>query len=174
MDLHEIQIRDEATGGKSTIYVITFFDDAIRLITHYRLIDDKRSDTCVTALAQAVEMWAAPCMLGIDDGGEVAGAVSASILQKYDVSHWRTTTHTPQRKGKRERFWGSLESFRKGGFSERLIADIVGFYNTATRHSCGHELECPNAVVNVTISNDLIWAPQSQKSWLMSRLPYDV
>jgi hypothetical protein len=72
-----------------------------------------------------------------------------------------------------ERFWGSLESVRKEGFSEKLIADIVGFYNTTWTHgalkmtphaarSPGINWRDPNAVIDATISNNLLWTPQSQ------------
>jgi transposase InsO family protein len=133
-DLYEIQVRDEATGGTSMIYVTAFLDDASRFIMHYRLIHDKRSDASAAVLAEAFEMWAAPCVLGSDNGAEFTGATFVGILQQYGVSHWRTTHQTPQPNGKMEHFWGSLESAREGGFSERLIADIVGFYNTMSTH----------------------------------------
>jgi transposase InsO family protein len=97
---------------------------------HYRLIHDKRSDTCAAVLAEAFELWAPPCVLGSDNGGEFTGAAFTSVLQQFGVFHWRTTPDTPEQNGKMERFWGTLESARRGGFSEELIADIVRFYNT--------------------------------------------
>jgi transposase InsO family protein len=119
-DLHEIQVRDEATGGTSRIYVIAFLDDASRFVMHYRLIYDKRSDPCAAFLAEACQMWAAPCVLGSDNGGKFTGAACARILQEYGVSHWRKTPIPRNKTGKMERFSGSLESVRKGGFSEKL------------------------------------------------------
>jgi transposase InsO family protein len=128
-DLHEIQRRDEATGGTPTIYVLAFLDDPSRFIMHYHPMPGKRSDTCAAVLAEAFEMWAVPCVLGSDNGGEFTGAAFASILQQYGVSHWRTGPARRKQNGKMERFSGSLESARKWGFSEKLIADIPGFDN---------------------------------------------
>jgi hypothetical protein len=58
MDLHEMQIFDERTGGTSTMYLIAFLDDASRFIMQYRLITDKRSETCAAVLADAFQVWA--------------------------------------------------------------------------------------------------------------------
>jgi hypothetical protein len=55
-DLYEIHVRDEATGGTSTGYVISFLDDASRFIMHYHAIHDKRSDTYAPVLAEAFEI----------------------------------------------------------------------------------------------------------------------
>jgi transposase InsO family protein len=72
-----------------------------------------------------------------------------------------------------ERFWGTLESARRGGFSEELIADIVRFYNTTWTHgalkrtpraarTAGINWRAPNAVIDATISNNLIWGARPQ------------
>jgi transposase InsO family protein len=74
-------------------------------LTRSLRIETRRSHTCAAVLAEALEMWAAPCVLGSDNSGEFTGAAFTSILQQYGVSHWRTTPHTPQQNGKMERFW---------------------------------------------------------------------
>jgi hypothetical protein len=53
-----MQTFDEKTGGASKIYLIAFPDDASRFIMQYRLIADKRSETCAAVLADAFQVWA--------------------------------------------------------------------------------------------------------------------
>jgi hypothetical protein len=73
-----------------------------------------------------------------------------------------------------ERFWRSLESAQKRGVPEKLIADMVGFYNTTWTQgalkmtpqaacAAGIDWRAPNAVIDPTISNNVTWAPQSQE-----------
>jgi hypothetical protein len=63
-----------------------------------------------------------------------------------------------------ERFWGIFERARKGGFSEKLIADIVGALKMTPHaaRAAGINWRASNTVISATISDNFIWAPQLQ------------
>jgi transposase InsO family protein len=87
---------DERPGGASTIYLIAFLDDTSRFIVPYHVIADKGSEMCAAVLPDTLQVWAPPCVLGSDNGGEFTGAVFTSLLHQYGVRTWRTTPYTPQ------------------------------------------------------------------------------
>jgi putative transposase len=100
---------------------MAFLDDASRFIMHYRFIADKRSETCAAVLADVFQVWARPCVLGSDNGGEFTGAAFTGLLHQYGVTTWRTTPYTPQQNGKMERFWRTLDNAGNGSCSENTI-----------------------------------------------------
>jgi transposase InsO family protein len=134
MDLDDMQILDQRTGGASMIHLIAFLDDASRFIMHYRLIPDKRSEKCAAVLADALQMWAPPCLLGSDNGGEFRGAAFTSLLRQYGATAWRTAPSMPQQNGKMERFWQTLDKARDGFCSEDTMAYIISQYNHIWEH----------------------------------------
>jgi transposase InsO family protein len=103
-DLYELHVPDETTGGTRISHLIAFLDDASRFIMHPRLIPDKRADTCAAVLAETFQMWAAPCVLRTDNGGEFTGEAFTSVRRRHGVTSWRTKPYTPEQNGKMELF----------------------------------------------------------------------
>jgi transposase InsO family protein len=173
MDLYEMQMFDERTGGAFTIYHIAFLDDASGIIMHYRLIADKRSETCAAVLADAFQVWAPPCVLGSDNGGDFTSAAFTNLLSQYSVTPWRTTPYTPQPNGKMERFWRTLDNARNGSCFEGTIAYIISQYNHTwedkeldmtpeAARRVGASWRAPGAIIDASIVGNLDWSPQSQ------------
>jgi transposase InsO family protein len=108
--------------------------DLSRFIMHRRLRGDKRSDTCTAVLADAFQLWAHPCVLGSDNGGEFTGAAFTNLLREHGMTAWRTVPHTAEHNGKMERLWRTLERARVEGCTEKLMAVIIQEYTTTLEH----------------------------------------
>jgi transposase InsO family protein len=138
---------------------------------HYRLIADKRSETCAAVLADALKVCAPPCVLGSDSGGEFTGAAFTSLLHQYGVTTGRTTPYTPQQNGKIERFWRTFDNARNCPCSEDIIAYIISQYNHIWEHkaldmtpeaarSVGVKWRAQEAIIEENIFRNLDWFPQ--------------
>jgi transposase InsO family protein len=96
-----------------------------------------------------------------------------TVLNQYVVIHWRTTPHTPEQNGKRERFWRTLDKARHDQCNKELIERIVLHYNGMWHHR-GVQItpeaarraipnwRSPDAVIVPEIESYLNWLSRSE------------
>jgi transposase InsO family protein len=141
-DLHEINWTSPEKAEPFKVYMIAFLDDASRYIMYYELLSDKTVDSTAKALRHALAIWPAPHVITSDNGGEFIGDKFTTVMRFHCIVAWHTKPHTPQQNGKMERFWGTIETCRKGECNATQIERIIYEYNKHWIHSA---LQCTPA-----------------------------
>jgi transposase InsO family protein len=109
--------------------MITFIDDASRMIMGYRFLPNKTSYETALALEETLrQSGCIPYAIWTDNGGEFAG-VFDEIVTIFQIRHIRTEPYNPQQNGKIERFWRTANRIR----ADRMSAGIER-YNEKTPH----------------------------------------
>ncbi len=148
--------------GLGPWYGIAILDDRSRFCVGATLAPNRRMDTAIALLEQAVSTWGAPRQLMSDNGSEFVGVGARPAASRFQVrlrelgiEHLPIKLRTPETNGKIERFWLTLEqellmrqpitSLHEG---QQMFAGYVGEYNFNRRHwSLGYQtpaqIYCP-------------------------------
>ena len=134
--------------GVGAVYGFAILDDCSRFCVAATLATDRRMDTAIALLNQAVSTWGAPRQLMSDNGSEfvaIGNRAASRFLRRLGelgIEHLPIKLRTPETNGKIERFWLTLDeeflmrvaiSTLAGG--REALADYLLQYNFHRRHS---------------------------------------
>jgi len=101
--------------GVGAVYGFAILDDCSRFCVAATLATERRMDTAIALLEQAVATWGAPRQLMSDNGSEFVGIGNRGAsrflrrLRELGIEHLPIKLRTPETNGKIERFWLTLD-----------------------------------------------------------------
>jgi transposase InsO family protein len=150
--------------GVGPVYGMAILDDRSRFCVGAMLAPNRRMETAIAVLDEAVQNWGAPRQLMSDNGSEFVGVGATAgdtrflrRLQALEIEHLPIRLRTPETNGKIERFWLTLEQellMRVEIFSlaqgQEVLVLWVDEYNFNRRHSAldyltPAQVYCPEA-----------------------------
>ena len=164
-DWHEIH--DLRWEGKQ---LITFEDDASRLVAGYGVFDNATSVNAKTVLADAIKQYGRPASVITDNGKQFTSNVESldcnkpvefeEYLMKNHINHIHSRPYHPQTNGKIEKFW---DIFECKIIHFKSIDEFIHWYNHIRPHGALDldEMETPaDAYYTKKVTNKILIDPE--------------
>jgi len=114
----------KANGKKTQTWLISFIDDASRLITHAEFFYHDNSDNMQTALKKAILKHGVPSRLYVDNGSSYRNNQLAFICASLGIALIHTPIYSPKNKGKVERMFRTLKDTWINGVDWNRFPDL--------------------------------------------------
>ena len=112
-------------GRKSATWLISFIDDASRLITHAELYFNDNGLNVQLTLKKAIYKFGVPKRLYLDNGSPYANKQLQLICASLGIILIHTTPYSPEKKGKIERSFRTLKDTWMNGLDWNQFHDLA-------------------------------------------------
>jgi len=109
---HGLSIPD-GKGGKGKTYLVSFIDDATRVICHSEFYFNHRFPILEDCFRKAILKFGKPDAVYVDNGAEFTSRWMRIGCARLGIKHTTTRPYSPESKGKVERFNGRVDEFMR-------------------------------------------------------------
>ena len=117
-------------GKKRTTWLVSFIDDASRLITHAEFYFNDNGVNIQLALKKAIYKYGVPKRLYVDNGSSYANRQLQLICASLGIVLIHTPPYSPQNKGKIERAFRTLKDTWMNGLDWNQFNDLNSLNHT--------------------------------------------
>lgn len=101
----------DGRGGKNRTYLISFIDDATRVITHSEFYDNQRLPMLEDCFRKAVIKFGKPDDIYVDNGRQYTSRWFRIACARLKIRYMNARAYSPESKGKIERYNATVEEF---------------------------------------------------------------
>jgi len=156
-------------GRKRATWLVSFIDDASRLITHAEFYFNDNGTNVQMALKKAIYKFGIPKRLYVDNGGSYANHQLQLICASLGIILIHTPPYSPQKKGKIERSFRTLKDTWMNGLDWKQFQSLASLNHTLSEFVNEKYNNREHSVIKETPKNR--WLSDAQ---LVKHLPQDV
>jgi len=112
-------------GKKKQTWLISFLDDASRLVTHAEFFFNDNSANMQLVLKKAIQKHGLPSRLYVDNGSSYRNSQLSLICASLGITLIHTPAYSPKNKGKIERLFRTLKDTWINGVDWNSFADLA-------------------------------------------------